>query len=227
MSQAILYVQRNGIYYKDDTKESSVLHYNFLPAAIYDLDIINSKILADSIKTFIANNKIAASECVVIISESVYFEKDYIGITKEEELPATQLFIDSVPFENVLTKTFLIENGIKVVVANKDFCMSLKSAFDDNGLNVIAITPAVSIGVREIDDIVASFNIFFDKYDFIRQNNFPLIVQQVQSAKNYSQQQTKHSGTPQKQSNKRIYMLVGFFLLLVGILIAMLMSNSS
>lgn len=225
MSQAILYVQRNGIYYKNNIKDSPILHYNFLPAAICDLDIIDSKVLTNSIKTFIDNNKLSTSECIIIISESVYFEKDYIGITKEEELSAIQLFIDNIPFENVLSKTFLIENGIKVVVANKDFCLALKSAFDDNGLQVIAISPAVSVGIREIDDITASFNIFFDKYDFIKQNNFPLVAQQAQLVKNYSQQQIKHPGVSQKQSNKRIFVLIGFFILLIGILITMLLSN--
>lgn len=225
---AVIYVQRTGFYYKDNTKDSPVLHYGFSPSVVADLDVIDSKALTESIKVFITDNKLVAKECVIVVSESVYFEKDYAGITKEQEQPVTQLFIDSVPFENVLTKTYLIENGIKVVVANKDFCMALKTVFGSNNLFVCAITPAVIAGVKEGDDMAASFSLFFEKYEFIKQNNFLLSVSVQQKKTSFGQNQQKiQTGAPQKQSNKRVIILAVFFLLLVGILVAMLLSNRS
>lgn len=225
--QAVLYVQRTGFYYKDSTKDSPVLHYGFPPTVVSDLDVIDSKALTESIKVFITDNKLAAKECVIVVSESVYFEKDYAGITKEQEQPVTQLFIDSVPFENVLTKTYLIENGIKVVVANKDFCLALKTVFDTNNLLVAAITPAVILGVKEGDDMTATFSLFFEKYEFIKQNNFSLsiTVQQKKTLFQQNQQNTQAS-SPQKHSNKRAITLIIFFLMLVGVLIAMIFSTS-
>lgn len=223
--QAVLYVQRNGFYYQDDGKNSSTLRYNFLPSVVLDLDILDAKAFAESIKAFIVNNKLSAKECIIVISESVYFEKDYIGITKEQEQPVTQLFVDSVPFENVLTKTYLIENGIKVVVANKDFCLGIKNACDANGLAVAAITPAVIVGARESDDITATFALFFEKYEFLKQNKF-LLLNSVPTKKTPLVQNVQPGATP-KQSYKRTIILVIVFLLLIFILIAMLLSNNS
>lgn len=224
---AIIYIQRNGFYYKDSVKNTSILHYAFLPSMVADLDVIDSKALTESIKAFITDNKLAAKECVIVVSESVYFEKDYAGITKEQEQPVTQLFIDSVPFENVLTKTYLIENGIKVVVANKDFCMMLKTAFDQNKLFVAAIVPAVIVGIKEGDDMAAAFAIFFEKYEFLKHNNFPLVMIQPKKISGQQNEQNNAAKATPKQSNKRVIILIVFFLLLIGILIAMLFSNTS
>ncbi|MDO8661435.1 MAG: hypothetical protein Q7K43_06095, partial [Candidatus Woesearchaeota archaeon] len=74
--QAVLYVQRSGFYYRENAKDAPVLHYSFLPSVVSDLDVIDSKVLAESIKVFITDNKLKAKECVIVVSESVYFEKD-------------------------------------------------------------------------------------------------------------------------------------------------------
>lgn len=225
--QAVIYIQRNGFYYKENAKDASVLHYGFLPSIVADLDVIDSKALTESIKLFVADNKLSAKECVIVVSESVYFEKDYAGITKEQEDPVIQLFIDSVPFENVLTKTYLIENGIKVVVANKDFCLGLKTAFEANKLFVASITPAVIVGVKEGDDMAAAFSLFFEKYEFIKENNFPMVVSSQPKKTIFQQGQSNgQTATQPKQSGKRIILLIAVFIVLIGILIAMLLSNN-
>lgn len=221
--QGVIYLQRNGFYYKDDIKDAVVFHFSFLPSVVSDLDVLNVTLLTESIISFIGQNNLQTKDSILVISESVYFEKDYPGITREQEVPVTQLFIDSIPFENVLVKTYLIENGIKIVVANKDLCVAIKNAFEASGFMVTAVTPTAVLGIKETDPTDSSFSLFFEKYDFLKENAFPLFAQQVKKS---PQPGIKSTGTQKKPSIRTILLIV-FFLFLVVVLIVMLLARPS
>lgn len=222
--QAVIYIQRNGFYYKESAENAVAFHFSFLPSVVSDLDVIDNKTLSSSIVSFIQQNNLQAKDCIIVVSESVYFEKDYAGITKEQEQPVTQLFVDSIPFENVLVKTYLIENGIKIVAANRELCAAIKNAFETSAFTVSSITPTVALGTRETNAIDDTFKSFFEKYEFLKEDSFPLFV--TQRAKKSSQTDGKNI-TTQKKSNMRTIFLIVVFFILIFILVIMLLSGST
>ncbi|QQG40543.1 MAG: hypothetical protein HYV37_03160 [Candidatus Levyibacteriota bacterium] len=214
LQQSIIYLSRQGFGYYSSSR---VLWFAFPQTSVKDLDVINKTELVNSIEMFIDKNQIAKASCFMILSEHVYFEKDYIGALDQQEI-LTQAFADTVPFENVLKKTFPIENGFKVVAANKDLCLCIRQAFWEKGFVFEAITPALIVGSQVVENenglIQESIDLLFQKIAVFRQNGFSLDEQTAQT-KIASQPFVRQTTSSQNNNSKIIWLLSAFFILLL------------
>src|SRR5205085_12307500 len=105
--------------------------------------------------SFINGNNLPSANIVILLSETVLFEKDILD-PENKDGTSTQLqefrekgikdFIDTVPFENVITHTYVLENGIKIVATNNDLQTSIKYAFEQKGSRIFSVIPAVLLG---------------------------------------------------------------------------------
>jgi hypothetical protein len=143
------------------------LVFNFSPEMISDLEIVNSPELITGLRNFIEQNKIKPGPLVIIVAQSVYFEKNYTGQnppTPEE----VDSFIDTVPFSTVSSKLFRVISGFKQVVINRDFYESLKSTFEEMGFQVTAVVPGFALGQNAIAGFTANTcRIIYRKMDQI------------------------------------------------------------
>lgn len=220
LQQSIIYISRNGFGYY--SSQNSI--WFAFPPLVKDLEVINKTEFVNAIEVFIDKNQIFKASCFVVLSENVYFERDFTGIPQDQQETALQTFVDTVPFENTLKKTFPIENGFKVVVVNKDLCMFIRQAFLEKGFIFESITPVLAIGSQVVEDENGinqeSINLLFQKIAVLRQNSFSLI-EQVQQIKPIPQPLIQQANSTEK-NNTKLFWLLGIFSVLLLFLAAML-----
>ena len=124
----ILYLYRNGFILFINFY-SSITKFVFLQTIVKDLDLINEDQLRIQIKSLIESYKIPAGVLIIILTETVLFQKDIPNHAaaeygqpelKEGQNEKIEKFLDSVPFENVLSKNVPLQNGVRIIATNKD-----------------------------------------------------------------------------------------------------------
>jgi len=226
-----------------DPNYGRVSEFRFVPTIIRDLDVINSELLENYIKIFIANGKIAPLNLVFVLAESAYFVKDFViparqkttppsaqpEVTKEILQKQADEFIEHVPFDNVVSKTIPLKDGIKVCAANKDFYESVAIAFEHQGFTVDSVLPGIVLGnglsLRPVLD-PAMANMILQKtnavklYNLLNQQVFqPLTKQETEEIDEVEVERL----APKKANKKSIYALAGIAPVLVGLFVVVYM----
>ncbi|HWY79797.1 MAG TPA: hypothetical protein VNW29_05575 [Candidatus Sulfotelmatobacter sp.] len=234
----IIYLQKDKFQFYSPYIRS-ILEFRFVPEIVQDLDIINAELLENLIKVFVANNKIVPSNLVFVLAESAYFIKDFVNpvthknptvaspllITKELLLKQADEFIEHVPFDNVVSKTIPIKDGLKVCATNKDFYESVAIAFEHLGFTVESVVPGLVLGnglsLRPVLDL-AMATMILQKINAVRQYN--LLGQQVfqpqvkQEMEEVDEVEIERLQT-KKSDKKRFYALGGVFISLIFVLV--------
>lgn len=238
----IIFLDRNGFIIYQDTL-SNVWQFPFSQDLVQNLDIVNKEQLVNSIGSFIQTNKIIPSSLIIILSDSVIFQKDLTfqqknpeeGLSpdktinkhptdfgnKEQQENEIKNFLDTVPFEEILAK---VVNNTKIVAANKELLEAVAYPFKKMGCIVHAIVP--SFMYQQYIDFSGGLNqdiakIILQQTDLLKLGNM-LTGQQTTEA-----QQDLHT-QPQKEpkekpNNLRQLMLIGIFLILfIGLVIVYL-----
>lgn len=218
----------------------SIVEFRFVPEIVRDLDIINSTLLENLIKVFVTNGKIAPSNLVFVLADNAYFIKDIFATSPEQKTPKTtnslavanevlqkqaDEFIEHVPFDNVVSKTLPLKNGIKVCATNKDFYEAFVIAFEHLGFTTESVIPGLVLGnglsARPVLDqgivnlIVQRANTY-KQYDLLHQQVFqpPAKLETEDTDEvELDRQQTK------KPDKKRLVALTGIFGSLLFVLV--------
>ncbi len=132
---AFIYLDKNGFYFFE-TGLPQVLSLAFLATSVRDMDVINGGSLMTQVKGFIDQYRIAPATITVIFSPNITFEKDIVGLAKEAQDEEVKKFLDTVPFDSILSKEYPIEKGVKVIACNEDLYLELKMAFEKNSFSV-------------------------------------------------------------------------------------------
>lgn len=143
---------------------ASIVEFGFMPEIIRDLDIVNKGLLENLLKAFITKAKIPASNLIFVLADNTYFVKDFlmqnpaptpaqakspqpqINMTMENLKEAADKYIEHVPYDNVVSKTFPMKNGLKVCAVNQDFYEAFKEAFEKIGFPVDLVIPGLVLG---------------------------------------------------------------------------------
>jgi hypothetical protein len=112
---------------------------------VSNLEIVNPGGLSAAIKQFVESNKLKPGNAVFILSETVYFEKNYPGPAFPVQKDMEE-FIDSIPLSATSSKVFHLGNEFKQIVINRDFYESLRRGFEELGFKVTAIVPWFAMG---------------------------------------------------------------------------------
>jgi hypothetical protein len=138
-----------------------MVEFRFVPEIVRDSDIINRELLENLIKVFVTNGKIQPSNLYIVLADNAYFVKDFVipappppqkgvppppPISMETIHVLSMDFIEHVPYENVVSKTFPLKNGLKVCAVNKDFFDAIKVAFEKLGFTIDGVFPGVVLG---------------------------------------------------------------------------------
>jgi hypothetical protein len=141
--------QKLGVLFLDSTKfdlflpqTNAVISYSLPPLLVRDLEILDKESLAKEISTFIDTNKVSPMSLIIALSERVLFSRDFANTADlQEQVNIVQDFLDTIPFDNLSTKTFKLEKGFKVVAANRDFYENIKESFETKNFIVDAVAP--------------------------------------------------------------------------------------
>ena len=216
--QAFLYLGRDKFDFYG-TGFGNVLSFPFSQITIRDLEILNEVQLQTEIEQFIQQYNIPAENITLIFAPTVLFEKDIITTSITED---TQKFLDSVPFENILSNAIPIENGVRVFAANKSFYEVLQTTFSKNGSIIETVIPYFVFGqdytTLDALDAQTATNIL-KRIDDVKK--LSMIQPQIDQPKTQSSSDIKNEPN-KKQAKMRLYGMVGLFsflLLILGIML--------
>ncbi len=233
-----------------------IVEFRFVPEIIRDLEIINAELLENLIKIFVDSNKIVPSELIIVLSDNASFIKDFVAAPSfpppsagnnaaqsqtvnneisDKHQEEIRSFIDHVPFENVLSRNFPMQNGTKVLAVNKDFYMAIKSAFEKVGFRVSAVYPGVvfsnNVGAKPIMDIIVA-NIILQQAPNLRDDNllketkiFEPVVTEKNEEKDFVVQEKDDK--PKKTDKKRLFLMIGIFVVLMIVLVFVYLGSLS
>lgn len=220
---ALLYLDKNGFYFYEAGLES-VISLAFLPSSVRDMDVINGASIMAQIKTFIEQYKIAPATIAMILSPNISFEKDIIGLTSDAQAEEVKKFIDTIPFESVLSKQYPIEKGVKVIGCNEDIYSELKVGFEKSAFSVDMVIPYQLLASDQvlIQNLTAeNASQLLKRIDHLKQ--FTLLTQERERVQSSPNPNVKTNEKP-KTNKTRLYAMAATFIILFAILGFMLLN---
>lgn len=217
---AVVYIDTDkALFYTGKTVD--IFRLDFPSNVISDLDLVSEEKLTELIDSFCKTNNLEGTkyETTLVFSTGSVFEKDFADENKEENTQMQQ-FIDIVPFEDVLSKTYKLDKKTKVVVINKTLYEALKNALEKKNFSISSVLPYSVL--QEINtELANSVNLAFiaGKIDSYKQYNLN------DSENNNSNNKIKTNDS--KKQNKRVYILIGIFILLLILLGVLVISTLS
>lgn len=215
--RSVLYIERNSIYYYGgDTKQP--LSVGVTAAALADNELISHSTLTTQLQNFFTASKVVPNSTVIFFSSKSCFQKAIPGNLKpEQELSLKNSFLDQVPFNHVLEKTYTASNNTQVVVAvNKDLAYFLRDVLLKSKFQVEGIVPGFAL----FGDQQNNFNIniaqeIIKHFSLLQKVSFPIFEQESQI-----QQEFSSNSEDNKESNSRLYIMIAVFAVLIVILVA-------
>jgi len=136
----IFYIDRDNAFYYD-RGYSSPLKINFTEDIFAHSEIIDRKKFDALLQDFIIKNKINPNKIIhIILSPLITFEKDFDKKTVISEAEIQEL-LDLIPFEEIISKEFQLNNKIMIISANKQLCNVIRNVFEENKFIVGTIVP--------------------------------------------------------------------------------------
>lgn len=122
----LIHLDRNRVWLFKPTGE---LLYLDLPTTIMkDMEILNHELFLKQFESFLSVHAIQSHHAYVTVAEALLFTKDFSGMEPGKQDEAVKLFIENVPFDNVAKTTVHLDKTTRVIAANKDEILLVKSA---------------------------------------------------------------------------------------------------
>ncbi|OGG12525.1 hypothetical protein A3D77_01165 [Candidatus Gottesmanbacteria bacterium RIFCSPHIGHO2_02_FULL_39_11] len=174
LKSAILYISKDKFDLWGQSF-SQVLSFVFPLDLVRDLEVINHEGLIISVQSFIERNKIPPLKIVIVLSDTICFEKEVPenGNPFERE-DILNSFADMVPFDRVSRKILKIEGKQRIIGTNKILWDTIRESFTNQGSVIPAVVPSSALS---IPDILSNFNpkyarVAFTKAENLREANF-------------------------------------------------------
>ncbi len=209
--QGVLYIEGNSLFFYPG-ENNQMVQFAYPQDSVGDLEILNPQKFSEALLLFFQSQKIPPSEILFVFSPTMLFEKESAVDDKRE---IVQAFLDYVPFDEVLSRSFPMNKKIRTFAINGDFYHILRQ--------IIEKCTCVSAGVVAYTSLVESTPELSQKVDL------PLILAKFDTFKQFSLEQITQQQevstttvTNTKPSNKRVFLLLGVFGILVIFLIGMI-----
>jgi len=141
----IIFLDRNGFLLYQDFLQS-VWQFPFSEDLVRHLEVINRDQLVDIILSFVKTNKLVPTSVIIILSDSVVFQKDLSPIQpgqnpqeREAQEKEIQQFLENVPFEYFMAK---IVGETRIVATNRELLETIMLPFKKIGCFVESVVPS-------------------------------------------------------------------------------------
>lgn len=217
--RAVLYVDRTSLYYYGGNVHAPIALQP--PPAVYsDMEILDSEELIKLIFEFVKTNKIQHCSLVIFFATQTCFQKAFSKTMQPEEMEVQKNeFIDYVPFNKVLSEVYPQKNDVNTVVAvNRELAFTLRDIFTKLHFDVESIVPSFALfGDQQPTFDINTAQQIVKHFSLLEKMSFPLIEQEP-VVKKEDQDEFKEP----KESKIRFYLMIGFFALLILMLVYML-----
>lgn len=217
-----LYLDKNGFYFFESGL-SVVVSLSFLTTSVRDMEVVNGASLLNQIKGFIEQYKLAPANISLILSPNITFEKDIVGLSPDATKEEVDKFIDTVPFESVISKEYPIDKGVKVIGANADMYRELKICFEKFSFLIDSAIPYQMVGQDQVylrNLTTDNANQILKRVDHLKQYT---LLKPEQSKPQIIQNTEEKKEPTQKKPNTRLYAMIGIFAILFIILGVMIL----
>ena len=214
-------IKQNGVIWFDKTglsiylENKPFLRLNFTPDVFSNLEIIDKIKLETLIRTFIKQNNLNYLSFILIITADILFEKDWLlpqtEVQKKEEID----FIESIPFENTITHSWVKDNKKKLIAANQDNINILSDIFKkDNGL-LVGVFPYSLFGANIRNESVKEI---WKNLNILKQDNLINVDSNLAPLKTVVNKQTKAIS-----DKSLVPLLIVIFVVLIGLLVFLML----
>lgn len=139
----------NYIFYLDrqkltiaSTQLATPITLDFPVNIVFDIDIIDLESFDLLLVNFLEQSKLTPAEIILVVSPEVYYEKNIILSTDPTERQnQIDIFLQSVPFKNLIFKDYLLGDQPRLVTLNKNYYEPIVKFFEKNNFNITAIIP--------------------------------------------------------------------------------------
>lgn len=215
--RGILYITRDRFDFYSPSLPG-VIQCPLAPTLIKDLEILNEQGLYIQIKSFIETHRIKPMQLLLVLSEDITFERDYIDRPDFDRNQAIQHFQDTLPFEEITMKLYKVDKGLILIGINRHLYEPVSQSFQKLGFVTEGIIPQIitrrdTTMSNTLD--IASAVMLLSKFDLYREDS---VLTHQATPIEPEKKETYESEDTQKQSNSRLFLLVGVFILLIGLL---------
>lgn len=176
----IIVLERNSLYFYGSNILNTVLRLDFPPEIARDLEIFDKQKISDYVKSFILNNRISSANLLLILSQSVIFEKILPPMEQDKLEIEMQKFLDNVPFENIISRNFSIDKNYRIIATNKTFVDIVKAVFETKGFVFESTLPYFFVKQNSNSgiDLQSAKNVL-NNFDSLKQQNYSIHDQNI------------------------------------------------
>ena len=126
-----------------------IISFIFPETLVKDIDVINREELLAQIVLLFQSNNINSCNFNILIWDDILFRKDFENLPVDKKTEGVKEFINSVPFEYVITKEILNKGITSVYVTNKELIEAVMAGCEKSGNIVehVAIARLVSVDI--------------------------------------------------------------------------------
>ncbi len=211
----ILLIDRNKLYFYEKGI-SSVFPLELPNSIVRDIEIIDQESLTAQIKSFVQTSKITPAKITIVLSQNMFFEKDFPSNTPDSDL---QNYIEYIPFENISYKKLQLANGIKIIATNKNYYEGIILAFSKQGIMTTSVLPPNVFGkvIQTLDS--ESIKLITARADLLKQYNLLTMAEHTTID---NETETERETASHNKQNRRQFILIGVFIVLLLVLIGVL-----
>lgn len=114
----------------------------FPPNIISNMEVIDKDGLYTLITNWLKLRPHISGEIIWLLAPDVYFEHVLTSVEQDRIDSETLQFLDTVPFEEVLSRTYKSTEWRQIIAVNKDLIMSLIQAFSLQGYITKTVVPS-------------------------------------------------------------------------------------
>jgi len=214
--RAVLYLDRSTLHYYGGGLPQ-VTSLEIPPLALQDMEVIDSAELTRVITEFFQTHKLKPAQTVLCFSSRSYFMHDLpAGKTAEELKSIEEEFVENIPFNKTLCKTFIRGNAHVLIGINREVLFVFQTILRALKHPLLATIPTYAL----FGETTSPFSKTIGQEILKHSGSLGPISFELQEEKPSGDPFESVSQTPKKQSNTRLYLLVGVFGALICILVA-------
>ncbi len=222
---AVIYIDKDKMLFY--VKEAQNVLELSLPAdVISNLEIINTDKLGELVDKFFQSATLKDKEfdAVAVFSSNITFDRELEENTSKFVYEEQQKFLDTVPFENILSNSFRIGKKTKIAAVNKDFYDDFRQVLEKNKVHITLALP-MSILSEVNPELKNKIDLALIESKAESYKQYSLIDFSEFNAGDESTTPIGPIGINIKKKDLRLYALLGIFGTLLVILIIMVYST--
>lgn len=215
---SVIYFSRNKldcIFGPNLTVVSCLLPEN----TVKDLEIVNQEFLNQRIHSFFVSYKIAPCPLILILSQDIIFEKDFLSVGEDQLKVEIDKFLEMFPFEDIVKRVFIFDQKTKITAVNKTLISGIEEAFKKEGCTLLLVVPESILGY-EISKLGLN-SVFYQNiiHHFDTFKHFHLLEESYQT----DRVEEIHQPFFKQMLKKKLFVFIAIFIFLIGILVVLIL----